>query len=115
MRALPLLLVLLACAPTAPTDPKEGHVLAETGRFAALLRVDVHAEVTDRVHTVTCMDGTRCPAAGWYQDGRIEYYRPVILERDMAYGTALAAHEVCHAISIQHDPRHQACVDRMAS
>jgi len=86
-------------APSVPPsgDPREQHVLDETTRFAGLLGVSVRGVLTDHVYNVRCSDGTMCPAAGWYADGRAYYWRPNLLKHDADFGTALAAHEVCHA------------------
>ena len=106
--ALALLMTLPACAarrphsnaPSVPpsSDPREQHVLDETARFAAILGVNVRGVLTDHVYNVRCSDGTICPAAGWYADGRVYFWRPAILSHDDAYGTALAAHEVAHSL-----------------
>jgi len=80
-------------------DPREEHILMETQRFAALLNVRVHAVVTDEVYMVRSSDGSSMvPAAGWYYGGNIKYWRPVVIERSFEYGSALAAHETCHAL-----------------
>lgn len=79
-------------------DPREQHVLDETARFAGMLRVKVHGVLTDDEYIVNCGDGTRCPAAGWYAGGVAYYWRPHLLKKDLAYGSALAAHETCHAL-----------------
>ena len=102
--------------PTGPDsgDPREAHVVAETARFAAALRVEVRGVVTDEVYmvpaSVPSYQGQKVPAAGWYKDGVARYYRPVILERSLGYGTALAAHEVAHALF-----RDEAGADRCAA
>jgi len=89
---------------TSPVaHPNEVHVLAETQRFAEMLGVHVVGVITTQPYMVPAInpryDGEKVPAAGRYVGGRIEYYRPVIQERNQEYGTALAAHEVCHALS----------------
>ena len=87
-------------APSVPPsgDPREQHVLDETARFAAILGVNVRGVLTDHVYNVRCSDGSMCPAAGWYADGKAYYWLPAILSHDDAYGTALAAHEVAHSL-----------------
>ena len=71
----------------------------ETQRFAAMLHVRVHAVVTDEIYMVRSSDGaSMVPAAGWYKDGNIKYWRTVVVERSFDYGSALAAHETCHAL-----------------
>lgn len=116
--ALLLVAVMAGCggiSPAAPSgDPREDHVLAENDRFAAILHVNVRGELTDHVYTVTASDGNgTCPAAGWYNAGVAYYWRPNLLERDLAYGTALAAHEVCHAVSFAHDAKHATCIQSL--
>jgi len=106
--ALALLMTLPACAarrphsnaPSVPpsSDPREQHVLDETARFASLLGVNVRGLITTHVYNVRCSDGTMCPAAGWYANERVYFWRPAILSHDEAYGTALVAHETCHAL-----------------
>ncbi len=101
-KAAPILALLISCGGTtivAPDgDPREQHVLDETARFAGILHVNIRGALTDHVYEVRCSDGTMCPAAGWYEGGTAYYWRPNLLERDLAYGTALAAHETCHAL-----------------
>jgi hypothetical protein len=100
------LLVLCGCAShvvvVRPADPKEQHVLAEAQRFADLLGVHVKAVITTTVYMVPASNpyypGEKVPAGGWYGNGSIKFWRPVILERPLEYGTALAAHEVAHVI-----------------
>lgn len=110
------LVALCGCGgitPTAPSgDPREEHVLAETVRFATTLHVRVSGVLTDDIFWTTASDGSgdKVPAAGWYEHGTAYYWRPHLLKQDLAYGTALAAHEVCHAISFQHDAAHANCV-----
>ena len=106
--ALALLVTLSGCATRRPHsnapsvspsgDPREQHVLDETARFASILGVNVRGVITTHVYPVRQSDGTMGPAAGWYADGKAYYYRPKILSRDEAYGSALAAHECCHAL-----------------
>lgn len=83
-----------------PTSEKEYHALAEAQRFAGLLGVKVRAVMTTSVYMVPASrpdyPGEKVPAGGWYGNGSIKFWRPVILERGLDYGTALAAHEVCH-------------------
>jgi len=108
MRRFPILaaLLLAGCAlhrmPTAaPSHPLEHHVLSETARFAARIGVKVQGVITTRARMVPAIaplyPGEKVPAAGWYSNGRAEYFRWVIRDHDRDYGTALAAHEVCHA------------------
>lgn len=101
-----LLVVLAGCQRLWPTvapsaDPREVHVLAETARFAAALKVSVTGRITEHVLLVNASvpryPGEKVPAAGWYHEGVAYYFRPAILAGDLAYGTALAAHETCHA------------------
>jgi hypothetical protein len=115
MRVLCVFALLLAsCVQslTLPTDdPYEQHILAETARFAKLLNVRVTAEVVDDVYMVTSSDGlSKVPAAGWYDGGKIKYWRIVVRERGFEYGTALAAHEVCHSQTLGHNSVLDACV-----
>lgn len=119
MRASALCLVLLAGCGSVPTgpdsgDPREAHVLAETARFAAALRLKVTAVVTDEVYMVPAIrpayPGEKVPAAGWNHDGHIKYWRPAILRESFEYGTLLAAEEVCHSITEEHDARLAACI-----
>lgn len=108
MRLLILAAVMLAgcashrVATVTAVHPNEQHVIAETQRFAALLGVHVRAVITTTVYMVPASrpnyPGEKVPAAGWYKDGRVMFYRPVIRERDQDYGTRLAAHECCHAL-----------------
>lgn len=95
-------------------DPREQHVLDETARFASMLGVNVRGVLTDYVYNVRCTDGTMCPAAGWYADGRAYYWRPNLLKRDADYGTALAAHESCHALH-KDDAGADRCASRLLS
>jgi hypothetical protein len=87
---------------TPSGDPREDHVVAETARFAGMLGVRVRGVVTDVTYLVPAQapryPGERVPAAGWYAHGVAYYYRPVVLTRDAAYLTRLAAHETCHAL-----------------
>ena len=64
-----------------------------------MLGVNVRGVLTNYVYKVRHSDGTMGPASGWYANGRAYFYRPKIVSSDEAYGTALAAHEVCHAKS----------------
>ena len=105
-RVLALALVLAGCAShrvatVSAAHPNETHAIMETQRFAALLGVHVRAVITTTVYMVPASKpnypGEKVPAAGWYKDGRVMFYRPVIQARDQAYGTRLAAHEACHA------------------
>jgi len=99
-------LLLTGCASkrrvqTVPAvHPNEIHILAETQRFAAALGISARAVITTTQYMVPASNpeypGEKVPAAGWYGDGLIKYWRPVVQERDQAYGTALAAHETCH-------------------
>ncbi len=105
--AVVFLVVGVGCAKrvsTVPaTHPNEVHVLAETQRFAAALGVRVRGVITTHEYMVPAANprypGEKVQAAGWYKAGVAYYWRPVIRERDQVYGTALAAHEVCHARS----------------
>ena len=85
-----------------PTEAKEHHVLAEAQRFAGLLGVHVKAVITTTVYMVPASNpsypGEKVPAGGWYGHGSVKFWRPVILERSLEYGTALAAHEVAHVL-----------------
>ena len=108
MRMATAAAVLLAgCAlhrlPTAaPSHPNETHVLAMTQEFAARLGVKVQGVITVRPRMVPAIaplyPGEKVPAAGWYSNGRAEYFRWVIRDHDRDCGTALVAHEVSHAI-----------------
>ena len=108
MRLLILVAVMLAgcashrVAAVPAVHPNEQHVIAETQRFASLLGVHVRAVITTTVYMVPASHpnypGEKVPAAGWFKDGRVMFYRPVIQARDQAYGMRLAAHEACHAI-----------------
>ena len=116
---LAVLVLTVGCdTPTGPDsgDPREAHVLSETDRFAGMLGVRVKAVVTDEVYSVLASNpkypGEKVPAAGWYNNGLIKYWRPVILERSMDYGTALAAHETCHALFKQEDGA-DSCASRL--
>lgn len=120
MRRLAVAAALMAAAcggewtfPTAESDPREAHVLAETAHFAARLRVHVRGVVTDEVYVVIGTRGEPVPAAGWYSRGVAYYWRRELLRRDRAWGTALAAHEVCHARFFDHGPAHSACVEEL--
>jgi hypothetical protein len=96
------ILAIVGCeTPTDPSsgDPKEEHILSETQRFAGILNIRVRAVVTNEIYMVMASDGSgKVPAAGWYNDGVIKYYRPVVIERSMEYGSQLAAHETCHVL-----------------
>jgi len=98
------LLVGCGSVPTGPDsgDPREDHILAETARFASMLRVKVRGVVTDEVYlvppSVPAYPGELVPAAGWYRDGVARYYRRQVLKQSLEYGSALAAHEVAHAL-----------------
>ena len=116
-----LLLILVAtfgcgAVPTGPDsgDPREAHILAETARFAAALRVSVRGVVTDQAYLVPApkplFTGEKVPAAGWYDDGIAYYYRPVVLRLTLESVSALAAHETCHALH-----RDEAGADRCAA
>lgn len=112
-----LALATLSCGSrwtaVGPSDPREEHVLAETARFAAVLGVRIRGVVTEDIYAVKGSDGEPVPAAGWYESGVAYYWRPELLRRDLDFGTALAAHEVCHAISRRHDDKHAECVRRL--
>lgn len=88
--------------PTAGSYPREAHVLAQTAHFASRLHVNVRGVVTDEVYVVRGTNGEPVPAAGWYSRGVAYYWRRELLRRDEAFGTALAAHEVCHARFFDH-------------
>ena len=83
-------------------DPREEHVIAETARFASLLGVNVRGVVTDQEYLVPALHplypGEKVPAAGWYKDGEAYYWRPEVLRRTLAQGSALAAHETAHSL-----------------
>ena len=87
-----------------PSDPKEFHILAETQRFAGMLGKKIRGEITDERYMVPSDPDPRLyvPAAGWYVNGTCYYWRKIVLERDEAYGTALARHEVCHSVAREH-------------
>jgi hypothetical protein len=109
------LLALAGCgAPSVAgpsEDPKEMHILAETARFASALKVRVRADITDEIYWVQEPNGNTVEAAGWYNAGVAHYWRPWLRAQSLEYGTALAAHEVCHAAFYFHTPQHTACVE----
>lgn len=112
--AILALLVASCVSPLAPTTPQEEHVLAETARFAEKLGKNVVGVLTDEVYSPgTWENGTPQIAAGWYNAGKAYYYRPYLNTKDLAYGTQLAAHEVCHAKEWHHGPAHEACVQML--
>lgn len=83
-------------------DPREEHIVAETSRFAAILGTSVRGVVTDQEYLVPAMrplyPGEKVPAAGWYSNGVAHYWRPEVLRRSLAQGSALAAHETAHSL-----------------
>lgn len=99
----------------SPDGEKESFLLAETARFAGLMGVKVRGEITDTPYYV----GTSV-ATGWYTSGTAYYYRPLVknLEFQPTAGretlTNVAAHEVCHTVSINHDLAHWECMNRWA-
>lgn len=109
--AAALLLLTAGCgaawSPVAPTSPNEEFVLARTADAARVLGVDVRGELTDEQYLTTCSDGTQCPAAGWYSRGVARYWRPWVARPESTpdYLTALACHEVSHALEANHNAR----------
>jgi hypothetical protein len=115
---------LVACSwlhkgyPTSPAaNEQEFWVLSENNRFAKQLNVRVEGKLTDYVYVVKAGTGgcpaeppIDCIAAGFYVSGTAYYYKPWIDDHDFSYGTAIAAHEVCHAKFYNHDAQHAACV-----
>ena len=116
-------LVLLGCSEdwiTGSTgDPKEENVLRANDACARVLGVDVRGRVTDEVYLVSASvpnyPGEKVPAAGWYSHGVASYWRPAVRDRSMAWGRAIAAHEVSHALDLTEGPSHDAIAERCAS
>jgi len=110
-------LVLTGCNatwdPVSPSTDNEYLILAETARLAGLMGVKVTGEITDTPYFV----GQQA-AVGWYLAGTAYYYRPYVAnlgEDGWETVTNVAAHEVCHAISMQHDVKHWECMDLWAT
>lgn len=84
--------------------------MSETTRFAALLRVRVHGELSQHFWLVDPSTGAY--AAGWYNAGVAYYYQPwVQAQEDFSKLSYVAAHEVCHAKEWNHTPAHEECVN----
>ena len=116
-----VVLLTAACSfsyrPSSPSDDVEAMLLSETARFAGMLKVAVHGEMTDSISAAQ-REGLEPKGypAGWYLAGVAWYYRPqvkrfVTLEPEAGHETAtnVAAHEVCHAVSPWHDLQHWRC------
>ena len=119
--ALAALVALFGCSPWSPVSPsgtpQEEFVLSETLRFAKILNVKVHGELTDSIYWVDASNpayiGEKVYAAGWYQNGVCYYYRPWLVKQEMATMTYIAAHEVCHAIYNNHSLQHGQCTQNL--
>lgn len=118
-----LALLAAACSAESPTNPdtvpavteSEAFVLSETARFAGMLNVKVRGEITDYLYAVDCPGGGApkgCVAFGWYHRGTAYYHRPSV-GRYPDQLTAVAAHEVCHAVSLFHDRAHWCCQKKL--
>lgn len=97
---------------TVPSDgEKEVVLLRETDRVAAVLHVKVRGEITDKLSKY--QDPL---TAGFYDGGVAYFYRPVIEQYvSLEECPNVAAHEVCHAISRNHDHKHWECMASVAS
>ena len=89
---------------------QERIVVDSTYEFASRLSVKVVPVLTDDAYMTTCADGSPCQAAGWYVSGKAYYYRPWLITQSVDYARAVAAHEVCHAMSMNHDKKHDDCI-----
>ncbi len=116
---LPFALMLSSCAGwdvVSPSDEKEALAIRETSRFADLMGVKVHGEITDTLYLV----GDKYSTA-WYEKGVVFWYRPGIttLEVEKTAGketiSNVAAHEVCHAKYPKHDLAHWECMAKWAT
>lgn len=110
------LLFMVGCggawSPVSPSSGPEEFILGETTRFATKLRVKVRGELTDTVYSVM-YNGVPTPAAGWYDRGVAYYYRPYIAKQTNETCSAIAAHEVCHAVEYFHNEKHEACIQEV--
>jgi hypothetical protein len=119
--AILVVALALGCSAWSPVSssgtPQEELVLSETLRFAMVLGVKVHGELTDSIYWVKEYNpyyvGEPTYAAGWYQNGVCYYYRPWVVRQEVSVMSSLAAHEVCHSQSLNHDQQHSQCVERL--
>lgn len=105
---------------TAPRDPVEESLLAETARAAGAIQVNVHGEITDTISSAQITPDAPAPVA-WYSGGIAWYYRPQVVkyvslgdEPGKVSTRNIATHEVCHALSRRHDLPHWECMNKYA-
>ena len=101
--AVAALVLLAGCGADRPTtvqaqSQNEMVFVAEVARAAAALGVNARGEITDYQYMVPCMDGTKCPAAGWWEAPVAYGWRPWINEQSEGTVMLLARHETCHAL-----------------
>lgn len=102
-------------SPEAST-PEETWVLSENDKFAAKLGKDIKGILTDHEYDVPAGEqncpsgGAACVASGWYFPGKAFYYRPYINTYSFDLLSDIAAHEVCHSVSLGHDALHRNCI-----
>jgi len=108
--------------PLSPSNTIEDLLISETARYAGMMGVKVHGEMTD---DLTKGQKLQEPLA-FYDSGIAWYYRPLVQQHvtiengnDCPSGTCLratdvAAHEVCHAKHPLHDLAHWECSNKWA-
>jgi len=108
--------------PTEASDPIEEELLKKTALFAGVKNLQVHGEITETITDSQKVEGL----VGWYDKGVAWYWRPAIMKYVSLSGELcpeaprcelavnIAAHEVCHAVSAQHDPQHWECSASLA-
>lgn len=128
MKRIALIAILMAgCgfkySPTEASSPIEDELLSKTALFAGMKSLRVHGEITETIEDSQKVEGL----VGWYDAGVAWYYRPAVLKYVSLSGELcpeaprcelaknIAAHEVCHAISRQHDPAHWECSASLAT
>jgi hypothetical protein len=110
---LPLLLLASCGLPTTPTleveTEVEAKLLSETSRFAQLLYVNVRGEITDREHPGGAAAGWLEGGVAYYNRAQVAKWISLLPEAGKEAASNVAAHEVCHTQSRNHDLLHWNC------
>lgn len=116
--------LLAGCAvnPTGatPVNAKEEWVVAETSRLSALLHKNITGVIVDVGRVVAAgtggcpvIDNPRgyCDAAAWYGPP-VYYWRTYVNHESTTFNdlTNTAAHEVCHSLTLGHNPLLWNCI-----
>lgn len=102
-----------------PSTEKEQWALSEVIRFSAKLHKSIEGRIVEKGYRVppgvqNCpADSTGCDAAAWYGPGPVVYFWQPFVNRESTSFINLsdvAAHEVCHSLSPNHDQLHWNCI-----